>query len=383
MMALKASIGRTDGKISEWFDEMADAAIRRSELVVAGKRLAILEVEFYLYRAGHEDPYVHRSAEQMNTNGEWYFHREKAAKIGFTLKGLDLTFGEAGKEAGGMLIRAVANAKGGGYVEGPSKVVDVILEAAGVPSVTELKALGAYDNRAFAEAGLLRLEERGVPSTEPIHTGPRVGLKGCTDYSRAAYRYRARPALTKKDKPAIMAGRRVIVRTAPCGPLPCAPQTAPSIPAPQPSRLTDEEVDTLLSGLLDGAPEGATAPASVEVRPPEQSWGIVGYRFFTDRERFDRALEGIVQERGQPTRVVSGGATGADTLACEWAQANGIAFLEHAPVSNSAADLKARNTLIVRDSTLIIAFLSAQSRGTWDTINKARIAGKPVLVIDV
>lgn len=112
-------------------------------------------------------------------------------------------------------------------------------------------------------------------------------------------------------------------------------------------------------------------------------WGIVGYRRFTNREFFDRKLARVVEERGMPARVTSGGAVGTDTLAREWAQENGVEFAEHLPVSRSARDLLARNTLIVRDSTLVIAFLSRHSRGTWDTINKARKAGKDVVIIGV
>ena len=208
--ALKEAVARVDGVPPAWFDELADAAIRRSVLVVAGVRLSILEVELYLHRADHADPYVHRSAAQLGSCGSWYFHREKAARLGFTLKGLDLTFGAVGTEAGGLLIRAVAGETGpGGYVEGPSKVVDAILTAAGVSSVLELKALGPYEDDAFSLTGLVRLEGRLAPTGEAIHAGPRIGLKPGKAYAAAPYRYRARAALTKKDKSGLLAGRRV------------------------------------------------------------------------------------------------------------------------------------------------------------------------------
>jgi len=146
--------------------------------------------------------------------------------------------------------------------------------------------------------------------------------------------------------------------------------------------LTDADVEGLLG--IELAEPARVRPAA-EARPAaaEQSWGIVGYRYFTDRERFDRELSILVWERGFPARVVSGGATGADTLAREWATANGIEFVEHPPASGTSRSLLARNTLIARDSTLLVAFLSARSRGTHDTIGKARRAGKEVVVIDV
>ncbi len=115
----------------------------------------------------------------------------------------------------------------------------------------------------------------------------------------------------------------------------------------------------------------------------DQTWGIVGSRHFTDHERFDRELAALVVRRGEPARVVSGGATGADALARGWAAEKRIPFVEHPPASYWSRDLLARNTLIVRDSTLIVAFLAAGSRGTRDTISKAERAGKEVVVIHV
>lgn len=84
-----------------------------------------------------------------------------------------------------------------------------------------------------------------------------------------------------------------------------------------------------------------------------------------------------------PTRVISGGATGADTLARQWAEENLIPMREHLPESKTAAAYKARNTPIVNDSHLIVAFVAQDSRGTWDTINKAQKAGKSVIIFSV
>jgi hypothetical protein len=113
------------------------------------------------------------------------------------------------------------------------------------------------------------------------------------------------------------------------------------------------------------------------------AWGIVGYRNFVDRARFDAEMEKLVAERGLPDKVVSGGATGADTMARDWATAKQIPFTEHAPTSPTAAAYKARNSKIVKDSTLIIAFISTKSRGTHDTINKAAKAEKGVVRIQI
>lgn len=113
------------------------------------------------------------------------------------------------------------------------------------------------------------------------------------------------------------------------------------------------------------------------------SWGIVGYRYFTDKKRFNAELKKIVKIHGMPSKIVSGGAPGADTLAKEWASENKITFVEHLPKKQISYEFLARNTLIVNDSTLVIAFLSKESKGTHDTINKAKKAKKQLIVINI
>jgi len=206
MAELKETICRSDLPPTEWFDRMADAAIRRSCLVVASKRFSIVEVEFYLHSKSHPDEHTHKSVAQLGPPGRFYFHREKSASLAFTLKGLDLTFGPPGV-AGGMLIRAVADPECKAVVEGPSLTVNELLRAAGADSVLGLKALSGYADEAFA-GGLLRVESRPALAVD-IRAGPRIGLKGTKDFVDAPYRYRARPELTKKDKARICAGRLI------------------------------------------------------------------------------------------------------------------------------------------------------------------------------
>lgn len=42
-----------------------------------------------------------------------------------------------------------------------------------------------------------------------------------------------------------------------------------------------------------------------------------------------------------------------------------------------------RNTLIVQNANCVLAFVSASSKGTWDTIRKAESAGKRVIIVKV
>ena len=51
---------------------------------------------------------------------------------------------------------------------------------------------------------------------------------------------------------------------------------------------------------------------------------VVGSRDFTDKVAFKRAVAAWIAAHGTPTRIVSGGAPGADTLAERYAKESGI-----------------------------------------------------------
>lgn len=112
-------------------------------------------------------------------------------------------------------------------------------------------------------------------------------------------------------------------------------------------------------------------------------WGIVGWRNFDGVNLFNQVISELVATRGRPKGIVSGGAAGADWLAEQWASNNGVPITVHRPASGARSAYLARNDLIVRDADIIIAFLSTQSVGTVYTINKAKRAGKEVVVIKV
>lgn len=95
-----------------------------------------------------------------------------------------------------------------------------------------------------------------------------------------------------------------------------------------------------------------------------------------------------------PFQIVSGGADGPDAIAEEWAMEKALTdpgswelpIIYEAKwrvngVFNRTAGLE-RNTIIVRESDLILAFWDGQSHGTYDTITKAKRMGKPVLIVD-
>jgi hypothetical protein len=83
--------------------------------------------------------------------------------------------------------------------------------------------------------------------------------------------------------------------------------------------------------------------------------------------------------------VVSGGAHGVDSQAEDHARGCGLRVVSHKPdyaAHGKRAPLE-RNTLIVNDCDELHAWPAPWSRGTWDTIRKARAAGKPCTVHEV
>lgn len=55
---------------------------------------------------------------------------------------------------------------------------------------------------------------------------------------------------------------------------------------------------------------------------------ICGGRNFSDHELFHRAISAWVEAHGWPSEVVTGGATGADAMARDWARENGVLYTE-------------------------------------------------------
>lgn len=86
---------------------------------------------------------------------------------------------------------------------------------------------------------------------------------------------------------------------------------------------------------------------------------------------------------GKPECVISGGAKGVDTLAAQYAQANGIKLLELRPdyASHGRAATFIRNRQIVENADMVLAFWDGKSKGTQYTINHAKKLGKQVQIV--
>jgi hypothetical protein len=110
--------------------------------------------------------------------------------------------------------------------------------------------------------------------------------------------------------------------------------------------------------------------------------GIVGSREFKNYELFSDIMK---QYLSDISWVVSGGAPGADSLAEKWAKEN-KKMLTIYPADWLNLGKRAgyvRNTDIVKNSDMIIAFWDGKSKGTKHTIGLAQKMGKECKIINV
>lgn len=112
---------------------------------------------------------------------------------------------------------------------------------------------------------------------------------------------------------------------------------------------------------------------------------IVGTRnpLLTFDEWEERYIKTIMKYN--PTTIVSGGAKGIDAYARQFAENHGIQLIEIKPDYNRFHKLAPilRNTEIVNNSEVVLAFPSKESKGTWDTIRKGNKQGKQVEIINI
>lgn len=107
---------------------------------------------------------------------------------------------------------------------------------------------------------------------------------------------------------------------------------------------------------------------------------IVGSRTFYDYPLLKQECEEFIKLHGSCT-VISGGAPGADKLAEAFAEELGLPLEVIRPEWVKDGQYHgwagfARNTEIVENATHVIAFWDKKSKGTKDTITKAKKSGK-------
>lgn len=112
---------------------------------------------------------------------------------------------------------------------------------------------------------------------------------------------------------------------------------------------------------------------------------IIGSRTFNNYSfAAKKILEIIKNNKISIDKIVSGGANGADKIAEKFANNYNIPIIVIKPDWNNGKHSGLlRNTDIVNNSNFIIAFWDGKSKGTLDTINKAKKSNKKVFVINV
>lgn len=106
---------------------------------------------------------------------------------------------------------------------------------------------------------------------------------------------------------------------------------------------------------------------------------IVGSRGY----RYMHLVRDFVASLPAGAVVVSGGALGVDSVAAQAAEACGLeVVIHHADWARRGRRAgPERNARMVADADEVVAFWDGSSRGTADTISRARAAGKPLRVI--
>ena len=121
---------------------------------------------------------------------------------------------------------------------------------------------------------------------------------------------------------------------------------------------------------------------------------IVGYRYYNNYIYFKQKVDEWIQENGSIESIVSGGASGVDTLAERYADEHNIKKIIF-PVTKEEwnkfglAAGPLRNDKIIKelekDMSIchVIAFPSKKSKGTYDTIKKVKDKQIPITIYDV
>jgi len=108
---------------------------------------------------------------------------------------------------------------------------------------------------------------------------------------------------------------------------------------------------------------------------------VIGGRDFRDKELLYSTLNSL---KIKPEKIISGGASGADTLAESWANDNKIEVQIFYPdwKKHGKAAGPIRNRLIIGNCDVCIAFWDGKSRGTKSSIDLCKTNGVSLHVIN-
>lgn len=117
---------------------------------------------------------------------------------------------------------------------------------------------------------------------------------------------------------------------------------------------------------------------------------VVGSRDYIDYDEFYGCMRGIINgvctHKGvdlNDIMIISGGARGADSMAEQFAEDDGMPYMEYGAewdTYGKAAGMR-RNSTMVEKADYVVAFWDGESSGTLDSIEKAQLAGKDHKVI--
>lgn len=95
-----------------------------------------------------------------------------------------------------------------------------------------------------------------------------------------------------------------------------------------------------------------------------------------------RSITPVITLDERPDVIITGGATGVDRCAAEYARINGIDLVEFLPnyEQNGKRAPLIRNTLIAKNCTHILAYWDGESTGTIDVVKKAVRLGRHVAI---
>jgi len=107
---------------------------------------------------------------------------------------------------------------------------------------------------------------------------------------------------------------------------------------------------------------------------------VIGSRSFNDYDLVEETLK-----KYEISLLVSGGAKGADSLGERYAKENKIPTMIFLPdwKKHGRAAGMIRNTDIVEEAEIVIAFWDGISKGSKDSILKADKLGKKVIIINI
>ena len=113
---------------------------------------------------------------------------------------------------------------------------------------------------------------------------------------------------------------------------------------------------------------------------------IVGSRSFNDYDLLETWADSIFYMQDTDEKfVVSGGASGADSLAEQYTNTHITTLIKFPAEWNKYGKSAGfiRNQQIVDNCDMVLAFWDGESRGTADTIAKAKKAKKPTFIVYV